>query len=78
MICKAHNVPMTGAWMTTEITQKAAAVTGWETVHEIAYNYLAKKYDVYFPNAPPTLKYMIARGDTAWIADLFFNMFIVK
>lgn len=56
---------MTGAWMSSGITQKATGLNGWETVHEIAYDYLAKKYDVKFVNAPPTLKYMKARGDTA-------------
>ncbi|KAI8436171.1 hypothetical protein MSG28_004251 [Choristoneura fumiferana] len=65
MICEAHKVPMTGAWMTAHATQRAAAVDGWETVREIAFDYFAKKYDVTFTNTPPTLKLMIGRATTS-------------
>ncbi|XP_073945560.1 uncharacterized protein isoform X2 [Choristoneura fumiferana] len=76
LMCKAHGVPMTGAWMTAFGTQKAGARDGWETVKEIEYDYLAKKYDVAFIDVPRTMKFMIAKvsntsSSTKKLIDLY-------
>ncbi|KAG6450272.1 uncharacterized protein LOC115443600 [Manduca sexta] len=61
LVCKEHNVPMTGAWMTSFGTQKAAIRDNWETVFELNTEDFAKEVGVKFENVPPTFMFMIAK-----------------
>lgn len=51
---------MTGAWVTTHGSQKAAARDGWDTAFEIPYEELGKLLEVTFDGVPPTCKFMVA------------------
>ncbi|CAG9786456.1 unnamed protein product [Diatraea saccharalis] len=61
LISKINKVPLAGAWMTAWGTQKAGANDNWETVVELAFDDLSKRFGVIFENTPPTCKYMIAK-----------------
>ncbi|XP_035433197.2 uncharacterized protein LOC118264703 [Spodoptera frugiperda] len=61
LICKEHGIPINGAWMTSYGTQKAAERDGWETVCELQYEDLEKKFNVTYGRHPPSTKFMIAR-----------------
>ncbi|XP_035432708.2 uncharacterized protein LOC118264337 [Spodoptera frugiperda] len=61
LICKEYGIPITGAWMTSPGTQKAAERDGWETVCELKFSDLEKKFNVTYEKFPPTNKFMIAR-----------------
>ncbi|KAG6450271.1 uncharacterized protein LOC115443604 [Manduca sexta] len=61
LVCKEHSIPMTGAWMTSFGTQKAAIRDNWETVFEINTEDFGKEVGVKFENVPPTFLYMIGR-----------------
>ncbi|KAG6450274.1 hypothetical protein O3G_MSEX006480 [Manduca sexta] len=63
LMCKEHNIPMTGGWMTSFGSQKAAIRDNWETVFEINYEDFGKEVGVKFENVPPTCIFMIARGE---------------
>ncbi|CAH0701102.1 unnamed protein product [Spodoptera exigua] len=63
LICKEFGIPINGAWMTSYGTQKAAERDGWETVCELQYEDLEKKFNVTFPKNPPSTKFMITRID---------------
>ncbi|CAH1645394.1 unnamed protein product [Spodoptera littoralis] len=61
LICKEYGIPINGAWMTSYGTQKAAERDGWETVCELRYEDLEKKFNVTYGRHPPSTKFMIAR-----------------
>ncbi|CAH0701101.1 unnamed protein product [Spodoptera exigua] len=61
LISKEFGIPINGAWMTSYGTQKAAERDGWETVCEIQYEDLEKKFNVTYGRNPPSSKFMIAR-----------------
>ncbi|CAH1645395.1 unnamed protein product [Spodoptera littoralis] len=61
LISKEYGIPITGAWMTSPGTQKAAERDGWETVCELKFADLEKKFNVTYEKFPPTNKFMIAR-----------------
>ncbi|CAH1645396.1 unnamed protein product [Spodoptera littoralis] len=61
LICKEYGIPINGAWMTSYGTQKAAERDGWETVCELQYEDLEKKFNVTYSRNPPSTKFMIAR-----------------
>ncbi|RVE50543.1 hypothetical protein evm_004770 [Chilo suppressalis] len=61
LICKLDDVSMTGAWMTAFGTQKAGESDRWETVYELTFDELSKRFDVVFKDTPPTCKYMVAK-----------------
>ncbi|CAH1645397.1 unnamed protein product [Spodoptera littoralis] len=61
LMCKEYGIPVNGAWMTSYGTQKAAERDGWETVCELLYEDLEKKFHVIYPKNPPSTKFMIAR-----------------
>ncbi|KAG6450273.1 hypothetical protein O3G_MSEX006468 [Manduca sexta] len=63
LVCKEHNIPMTGAWMTSFGTQKAAVRDNWETAYELNTEDIGKEVGVEFENVPPTFMYMIARNE---------------
>ncbi|KAG6450270.1 uncharacterized protein LOC115443599 [Manduca sexta] len=63
LMCKEHNIPMTGAWMTSFGTQKAAIRDNWETVCEMNTEDFEKEVGVKFEKVPPTCIFMIARGE---------------
>ncbi|XP_022830792.1 uncharacterized protein LOC111359460 [Spodoptera litura] len=61
LISKEYGIPINGAWMTSYGTQKAAERDGWETVCELQYEDLEKKFNVTYGRHPPSTKFMIAR-----------------
>ncbi|XP_063388813.1 uncharacterized protein LOC134674625 [Cydia fagiglandana] len=63
LMCAAHGISVTAGWMTATATQIAAKRDGWETIHEIPYDFFARKYNVTFENIPPTVKLMVGRPD---------------
>ncbi|XP_063825084.1 uncharacterized protein LOC135074648 [Ostrinia nubilalis] len=60
-ICHNLGIPLTGAWMTSAGSQKAAARDGWETVFEIPYEEFGKEAGVVFEDVPPSCKFMTAK-----------------
>ncbi|XP_028159805.1 uncharacterized protein LOC114352408 [Ostrinia furnacalis] len=60
-ICHDLGVPLTGAWMTSAGSQKAAARDGWETVFEVTYEEFGKEAGVVFEDVPPSCKFMTAK-----------------
>ncbi|KAJ8728277.1 hypothetical protein PYW08_016662 [Mythimna loreyi] len=59
--CKENGIPVSGAWMTSSDTQKAAESDGWESAFEIKFEELGKKLGVNFDSDPPSVKYMVAK-----------------
>ncbi|XP_063628694.1 uncharacterized protein LOC134800150 [Cydia splendana] len=60
LMCGAHGIPMTAAWMSTFATQIAAEKGGWQTLCELDYADIAMRHGVSFEGVPPTNKYMAA------------------
>lgn len=52
---------MTGAWMTSLGSQKAATKLGWETICELDYKEFGKKGGVEFKGVPPSCKLMVVK-----------------
>ncbi|XP_059047198.1 uncharacterized protein LOC131842645 [Achroia grisella] len=58
LMCKEHNIPLTGAWCTSGFAQKVCEKGNWDTAFEISYNKLGSLLGVDIQGVPSTCKYM--------------------